>query len=76
MGRGLLVAPGDHQISIALPGYADFETNIKPLPHQKVEIKTDLLKSTGPLAAPLVNKESGQETPPLGNPNTATAQAR
>ena len=55
MGRGLLVAPGDHQISIALPGYADFETNIKPLPHQKVEIKTDLLKSTGPLAAPLVN---------------------
>ena len=76
MGRGLLVAPGDHQISIALPGYADFETNIKPLPHQKVEIKTDLQKSTGPLAAPLVNNASGQATPPLGNPNTATAQAR
>jgi len=76
MGRGLLVPPGAHQISIALPGYADFETNIKPLPHQKVEIKTELLKSTGPLAAPLVNKESGQATQPLGNPNTATAQAR
>jgi len=76
IGRGLLVAPGDHQISIALPGYADFETNIRPLPNQKVEIKTDLLKSTGPLSAPLVNKESGQSTPPLGNPNTATAQAR
>jgi hypothetical protein len=76
MGRGLLVAPGDHQISIALPGYQDFETNIKPLPHQKVEIKTDLLKRTGPLAPPLVSKEADEATPPMGSPNTATAQTR
>jgi hypothetical protein len=76
MGHGLLVPPGVHQISIALPGYADFETNINPLPRQKVEIKTDLLKSTGPLAAPLVSKEAGEAAPPLGNPKSATAQAR
>jgi len=77
MGKGLLVAPGDHQISIALPGYADFETSIKPLPRQKVEIKTDLQKSTGPLSAPLVNNnQAGEATPPVGSPNPATAQAR
>ncbi len=76
MGRGMLVSPGDHQISIALPGYEAFETNVKPLPNQKVEIKTDLLKSSGPLEEPLVNEESGQTTPPPGSPNTASAQAR
>ena len=75
LGRGMLVAPGDHQISIALPGYQDFETNIKPLGNQKVEIKTDLEKSSGPLAQPLVNKETGAATPPASR-ETATAQAR
>jgi hypothetical protein len=55
MGRGMLVAPGDHKISIALPGYQEFETNVKLMPNQKVEIKTDLLKSSGPPTGPLVN---------------------
>src|SRR5579864_6318904 len=66
MGRGMLVAPGEHQISIALPGYAAFATSINPLAGQKVEIKTDLLKSRGPLAEPLVNEESGRTAPPPG----------
>jgi len=44
-GRGMLVAPGTHQIRIALPGYQTFETDIDPLAHQKIEIKTDLVKN-------------------------------
>ena len=63
MARGMLVAPGDHQISIALPGYQAFETNVKAMPNQKVEIKTDLLKSSGPPTGPLVNGPgAGQAT--------------
>jgi len=31
IGRALLVAPGTHQIRIALPGYQTFETAINPL---------------------------------------------
>jgi hypothetical protein len=76
MGRGLLVAPGDRRISIALPGYQAFETSINPLPNQKVQIKTDLLKSSGPLTGPLVNKEAGEGAPPIGSAGTSTAQTR
>src|SRR5215469_14037199 len=43
-GRSLLIAPGNHQIKIALPGYKPFETEIRPLANQKVEVKTDLIK--------------------------------
>ena len=64
MGRGMLVAPGTHQIRIALPGYQTFETDINPLADQKVEIKTDLIKSEAPLAAPLVKTETSDATPP------------
>jgi hypothetical protein len=64
VGRGMLVAPGTHQIRIALPGYQTFETDINPLANQKVEIKTDLVKSDAPLAEPLVNTESSNATPP------------
>ncbi len=76
MGHGMLVAPGDHQISIALPGYQDFETSIKALANQKVVVKTDLLKGNGPLAAPLVNNEHSQAAPPVGTPEPTSAQAR
>jgi len=76
LGRGMLVAPGPHEISIALPGYHAFETNIKPLGNQTVQIKTDLLKSSGPLAEPLVNKEASAATPPPARRDTATALAR
>ncbi|MGO8786190.1 MAG: PEGA domain-containing protein [Terriglobia bacterium] len=75
LGRGMLVAPGDHQISIALPGYQEFETNIKPLPNQKVEIKTELVKSSGPPTGPLVNKETGEAAPPAGGPDASAAQS-
>jgi hypothetical protein len=63
-GRGMLVAPGTHQIKIALPGYQTFETGINPLANQKVEIKTDLVKNGAPLAEPLVKTEASAATPP------------
>jgi hypothetical protein len=64
IGRGMLVGPGTHQIRIALPGYQTFETAINPTANQKVEIKTDLVKSDAPLTEPLVNKETGKAMPP------------
>jgi hypothetical protein len=76
MGRGMLVVPGDHQISIALPGYQAFETSIKALGNQKVVVKTDLLKGSGSLAGPLVNNEDNQSTQPVGAPDATSAQAR
>jgi hypothetical protein len=61
-GRGMLVAPGTHQIRIALPGYQTFESDIDPLANQKVEIKTDLVKNDGPPVEPLVKTETGVTT--------------
>ena len=64
MGRGMLVAPGTHQIRIALPGYQTFETDINPLANQKVEIKTELVKTGAPLAGPLVKTETSDTKSP------------
>jgi hypothetical protein len=64
MGRGMLVAPGTHQIRIALPGYQTFETDINPLANQKVEIKTELVKTGAPPAGPLVKTETRDTKPP------------
>jgi hypothetical protein len=58
LGRAMLVAPGTHQIRIALPGYQAFETGINLLANQKVEIKTDMAKSDAPLGGPLVKSET------------------
>jgi len=58
LGRAMLVVPGAHQIRIALPGYATFQTDINPLPRQKVEVKTDLVKSGVPVAEPLLKGET------------------
>ena len=73
--RGMLVAPGAHQIRIALPGYEPFEADIKPLPNQKVEIKTELVKSNGPPIEPLVEKETRAAGPPSVVTREATAKA-
>jgi PEGA domain len=59
-GRALQVAPGAHRIRIALPGYATFQTDINPLPKQKVEVKTDLVKSGNPVAEPLLRGETNR----------------
>jgi PEGA domain len=58
VGRALQVTPGAHRIRIALPGYATFQTDINPLPKQKVEVKTDLVKSANPVAEPLLRGET------------------
>lgn len=63
IGRGMLVAPGPHHVSIALPGYESFETDIKPVANQKVQIKTDLMKSTGPPSGPLVSPGREEGSP-------------
>jgi len=50
--NALQVVPGTHRIRIALPGYTTFETDINPLRKQKVEVKTDLVKSAVPETEP------------------------
>jgi hypothetical protein len=48
MGRALLVAPGKRKITISLPGYQTFETDIESVANQKSTVKTDLVKG-GPV---------------------------
>jgi len=71
-GRALLVAPGTHNIKIALPGYQTFDTQIDPLAHQKVELKTTLLKNNGPTSDPSLlgngSESAGQPPPPSAAP--------
>lgn len=62
-GRGMLVAPGQHTIRIALPGYQAFETQINAQPHQKVEVKTDLIKSEGAEKDTLLNGSGNGQVP-------------
>jgi hypothetical protein len=63
-GRALLVAPGNHKIKIALPGYKTFETDINPAPNQKVEVKTDLLETPNPLEDPALKGGGDNPAPP------------
>ncbi len=65
--RGMLIAPGVHRIRIALPGYESFEADINPRPDQRVEIKTDLLKSSVPLADPLLRGRDTASSPAAGD---------
>ena len=62
-GRGMLLAPGEHHIEIALPGYQTFATDINPIGKQKVAIKTDLVYNDAPLAGPLLEKELNAPEP-------------
>ena len=43
-GRALLVAPGKRKITISLPGYQTFETDIEMVVNQKSTVKTSLVK--------------------------------
>lgn len=65
MGRSLEIAPGNHRIKITLPGYKTFETEINPLPKQKVEVKTQLVKTDNPLEDPsLKGIQEDRSAPP------------
>lgn len=72
LGRGMLIAPGTHMIRIALPGYQTFETQINPAARQKVEVKTNLLKSAGSSSGPLIIEEGNGKNPPPPPPDRAT----
>jgi hypothetical protein len=48
LGQGLLVSPGKHKMTIALPGYLPFETELSLSPHQKLRVSTTLTKGTTP----------------------------
>jgi len=48
VGRGMLVAPGKHKLTISLPGYQTFETEIDLVANQKFQIKTELAKTSSP----------------------------
>jgi hypothetical protein len=56
VGRALLVAPGKRKITVSLPGYQTFETEINLVANQKFRVKTDLIK-TSIQANPLPNQE-------------------
>lgn len=45
-GRAMLVSPGTHKIKITLPGYQTFETDVRLLPKQKFEVKTELARGS------------------------------
>jgi PEGA domain len=44
LGKGLLVAPGKRHVTITLPGYQTFETEIDLVANQKFTLKTELVK--------------------------------
>lgn len=65
-GRGMLVAPGAHNIRVALPGFQTFETQIEAVANQKVEVKTDLLKNDAAVSDPMLKSQGNAAvaTPP------------
>lgn len=57
VGRAMLVAPGKHQIKIALVGYRDFTTEVNLQPNQKFTLKTTLVAGSVDQADPAVKKD-------------------
>src|SRR5579862_7182042 len=52
VGKSLLVAPGHRKVTISLPGYQSFDTEIDLAPRQKFQLKTDLIKEGETAPAP------------------------
>lgn len=52
VARSLLVAPGHRKITISLPGYVPFSTEVDLAPNQKFQLKTDLQKAPVPSYPP------------------------
>ena len=53
VGKALLVTPGKRKITISLPGYQTFETDIDLVANQKSTVKTDLVKGGAAEGFPL-----------------------
>ncbi|HZC24635.1 MAG TPA: PEGA domain-containing protein [Candidatus Binatia bacterium] len=64
LGHSLEVVPGAHSVKIALPGYQTFETSVNASAHQKIEIRTNLLKSNLPINDPSLEKDPSDNPPP------------
>jgi len=47
VAKSLLIAPGHRKVTISLPGYQTFNTEVDLVPNQKFQIKTDLIKEGG-----------------------------
>lgn len=56
LGRAMLIAPGKHQIKVALVGYRDFATEVNLRPYQKFTLKTSLTPGSVEQADPSVKK--------------------
>jgi len=56
LGRAMLIAPGKHQIKIALPGYKDFVADVNLHSDEKYTIKTDLPPASIKEADPSIKK--------------------
>lgn len=52
VARSLLIAPGKRKITISLPGYKTFETEVDLAPRQKFKLKTELQKTAAPSPEP------------------------
>jgi len=57
-GKAMLLSPGRHSVRVALPGYLPFDTVVDLRPHQKLKIKTDLVKGSITEAGSVVNKQA------------------
>jgi len=55
-GKAMLLTPGLHSVRVALPGYLPFDTMVDLRPHQKLKIKTDLVKGSITEAGSVVNQ--------------------
>lgn len=57
VGRAMLVAPGKHQIKVALVGYRDFTTELDLQANQKYTLKTSLIPGSVEQADPSVKRQ-------------------
>ena len=55
--RIMVVSAGKHVVKVELPGYRTFETEVSPLPGQRTEIKTDLVKGGIEQAGSLIKQQ-------------------
>jgi hypothetical protein len=55
VAHSLLVAPGHRKITISLPGYETFQTEVNLAPKQKFKLRTDLLKQPASVATSASN---------------------
>jgi len=62
LGRAMVIAPGKHNVKIALAGYQDFTTEINLRPKQQITIKTDLAPGSITQAGSAIVNSAAKET--------------